>query len=45
MHTDLLADDLPAEHSPGGAVDLAAWLDIVEREYLADFVPAGGAAV
>jgi hypothetical protein len=45
MHTEPLTDVLPAEHSPGGAVDLATWLGIVEREYLSDFVPAGGAAV
>src|SRR5437867_4275507 len=45
MHPDPLADVLPAEHPLGGAVDLADWLSIVEREYLADFVPAGGAAV
>jgi hypothetical protein len=35
----------PTERPPGGAVDPDAWLGIVEREYLADFVPAGGAVV
>jgi hypothetical protein len=45
VHPNPLADVLTAEHPLGGAVDLEDWLDIVEREYLADFVPAGGAAV
>jgi hypothetical protein len=45
VQPDPLADVLTAEPGPGGAVDPEIWLGIVEREYLADFVPAGGAAV
>lgn len=36
----------PAADGPSRtAVDAGVWLDLIEREYLADFVPAGGAAV
>jgi hypothetical protein len=44
MHADTRAGT-PTERPPGGAIDPDAWLGFVEREYLADFVPAGGAVV